>query len=107
MIRRPPRSTLFPYPTLFRSDRARILRERLRPRARDACAVRAGCALRDAAADRDNVGLSVAHPGHRAARAVERECAFLVRGADGQRTLRVTGRADSPGGRAGVAGCDA
>src|SRR2546430_9598443 len=23
MIRRPPRSTLFPYPTLFRSDRAR------------------------------------------------------------------------------------
>src|SRR3712207_3670958 len=25
MIRRPPRSTLFPYTTLFRSDRARVL----------------------------------------------------------------------------------
>src|SRR2546426_6394220 len=28
MIRRPPRSTLFPYTTLFRSDRGRIARER-------------------------------------------------------------------------------
>src|SRR3712207_8616275 len=27
MIRRPPRSTLFPYTTLFRSDRARVLVE--------------------------------------------------------------------------------
>src|SRR2546422_10451717 len=30
MIRRPPRSTLFPYTTLFRSVRAEILRARLR-----------------------------------------------------------------------------
>src|SRR3712207_8216624 len=29
MIRRPPRSTLFPYTTLFRSQRPRPLRERL------------------------------------------------------------------------------
>src|SRR2546427_6942795 len=28
MIRRPPRSTLFPYTTLFRSDRAGVQRER-------------------------------------------------------------------------------
>src|SRR3712207_7469620 len=37
MIRRPPRSTLFPYTTLFRSDRARLLRQgppAVRPRAR-------------------------------------------------------------------------
>src|SRR3712207_6950645 len=41
MIRRPPRSTLFPYTTLFRSDRSRdvlpvaeVLRHPLRPRAR-------------------------------------------------------------------------
>src|SRR3712207_9327476 len=31
MIRRPPRSTLFPYTTLFRSDRAARLRPALRP----------------------------------------------------------------------------
>src|SRR5256885_11174976 len=30
MIRRPPRSTLFPYTTLFRSDHVRVVRERLR-----------------------------------------------------------------------------
>src|SRR3712207_8552745 len=40
MIRRPPRSTLFPYTTLFRSDRApelllRILREGLAPKLLD------------------------------------------------------------------------
>src|SRR3712207_7235408 len=29
MIRRPPRSTLFPYTTLFRSDRAAMVRDRL------------------------------------------------------------------------------
>src|SRR3712207_8710004 len=50
MIRRPPRSTLFPYTTLFRSDVGRITREsfapgravpfckRRRPRASSACA---------------------------------------------------------------------
>src|SRR5258705_2225241 len=32
MIRRPPRSTLFPYTTLFRSDRPRADREAPRPR---------------------------------------------------------------------------
>src|SRR2546425_10569982 len=31
MIRRPPRSTLFPYTTLFRSGRARARRRRRRP----------------------------------------------------------------------------
>src|SRR5256884_4592698 len=31
MIRRPPRSTLFPYTTLFRSERARIERRRRTP----------------------------------------------------------------------------
>src|SRR2546430_8990831 len=38
MIRRPPRSTLFPYTTLFRSGRAahRPLRDAGRPRERDA-----------------------------------------------------------------------
>src|SRR5712664_4966874 len=30
LIRRPPRSTLFPYTTLFRSDRLRALQSRLR-----------------------------------------------------------------------------
>src|SRR2546421_9657816 len=35
MIRRPPRSTLFPYTTLFRSDRDRVTRGR-RSRAEDA-----------------------------------------------------------------------
>src|SRR5260370_26812123 len=31
MIRRPPRSTLFPYTTLFRSERVEMLRELLQP----------------------------------------------------------------------------
>src|SRR2546430_8638030 len=34
MIRRPPRSTLFPYTTLFRSDRGPRFRRRLRQRGR-------------------------------------------------------------------------
>src|SRR3712207_7169980 len=34
MIRRPPRSTLFPYPTLFRSNVASILATGLEPRGR-------------------------------------------------------------------------
>src|SRR2546422_11275623 len=46
MIRRPPRSTLFPYTTLFRSERDAALRQVLRP---DAPAVR----LDDALADRE------------------------------------------------------
>src|SRR2546430_7864869 len=32
MIRRPPRSTLFPYTTLFRSRRGRLLQRELEPR---------------------------------------------------------------------------
>src|SRR2546422_11424260 len=35
MIRRPPRSTLFPYTTLFRSLRERLARERAESEARD------------------------------------------------------------------------
>src|SRR3712207_762243 len=36
MIRRPPRSTLFPYTTLFRSERERRVGQRTRPQARRA-----------------------------------------------------------------------
>src|SRR2546426_1989080 len=46
MIRRPPRSTLFPYTTLFRSPR----QFRLRPRAPPAAAARAGTVCRSASA---------------------------------------------------------
>src|SRR3712207_8130688 len=35
MIRRPPRSTLFPYTTLFRSEAAPIVRDRIRPFVRE------------------------------------------------------------------------
>src|SRR5256885_5753685 len=42
MIRRPPRSTLFPYTTLFRSLRARRLGRRLRSRAGGQERVRVG-----------------------------------------------------------------
>src|SRR3712207_8566651 len=38
MIRRPPRSTLFPYTTLFRSSRARRCRRARLPRPRDGAA---------------------------------------------------------------------
>src|SRR5260370_23733526 len=41
MIRRPPRSTLFPYTTLFRSDH-KGERDRHDRRARDACPARTG-----------------------------------------------------------------
>src|SRR5439155_8408972 len=37
MILRPPRSTLFPYTTLFRSQREVLRRERLGPRTGDGC----------------------------------------------------------------------
>src|SRR3712207_7516190 len=40
MIRRPPRSTLFPYTTLFRSDRGRAARRRRRRRRGPAAAGR-------------------------------------------------------------------
>src|SRR2546429_1358568 len=42
MIRRPPRSTLFPYTTLFRSDRLRDARRALGPRPADTAARAAG-----------------------------------------------------------------
>src|SRR2546429_4742648 len=44
MIRRPPRSTLFPYTTLFRSQRSD------EPAAREGCNGRHGCQSREAAA---------------------------------------------------------
>src|SRR5436190_16936115 len=40
MIRRPPRSTLFPYTTLFRSDPARLLRRRCQGSAVDRESIR-------------------------------------------------------------------
>src|SRR5258705_3360499 len=40
MIRRPPRSTLFPYTTLFRSQRERAARGRLRRHVQDNRAIR-------------------------------------------------------------------
>src|SRR2546429_6986904 len=57
MIRRPPRSTVFPYTTLFRSRRRAGLRHRLEPRGHAPIAARAPGAgrarvLRHAAADR-------------------------------------------------------
>src|SRR3712207_8157360 len=42
MIRRPPRSTLFPYTTLFRSDVLGLVGKRLEPRADDVEAVGVG-----------------------------------------------------------------
>src|SRR5690348_17518466 len=43
MIRRPPTSTLFPYTTLFRSNRAALDRERMGAGARRAAASRSPC----------------------------------------------------------------
>src|SRR2546427_2954294 len=45
MIRRPPRSTLFPYTTLFRSDQGRADHSEIRPR-RDSAALRKAAAVR-------------------------------------------------------------
>src|SRR3712207_8122503 len=45
MIRRPPRSTLFPYTTLFRSPRTRRARARAAPRTGPPCS-RSGCRSR-------------------------------------------------------------
>src|SRR3712207_7438959 len=54
MIRRPPRSTLFPYTTLFRSARARRCRRRRRRRRRSrrSCRRPRGTAARGGAAPR-------------------------------------------------------
>src|SRR6266581_3377666 len=53
MIRRPPRSTLFPYTTLFRSRRRGACRTRLRDRARQA---------RQGRRDRKSTRLNSSHP---------------------------------------------
>src|SRR2546430_11293538 len=65
MIRRPPRSTLFPYTTLFRSDRLRPAAERLREA--DAIeflrvAVIARATLRRVAVWRGDADLTTAQP---------------------------------------------
>src|SRR5256885_11997063 len=54
MIRRPPRSTLFPYTTLFRSTRTRIGGEDPRQQARPLVAVLAGELLPDRKSTRLN-----------------------------------------------------
>src|SRR5260221_10736285 len=64
MIRRPPRSTLFPYTTLFRSRIDDVLE---RPRTRDAAA------LRDVAHDEDG-GAALLREAHQV-----RECAARLR----------------------------
>src|SRR2546426_4298259 len=56
MIRRPPRSTLFPYTTLFRSDHARR-----RVVARVDPGVEVGRRLQDAPADRKSTRLNSSH----------------------------------------------
>src|SRR3712207_7606557 len=67
MIRRPPRSTLFPYTTLFRSRGAQGARRRgghrgPRRRARGGNRCRQRCAtVRDAAADRKSTRLNSSH----------------------------------------------
>src|SRR3712207_8178289 len=68
MIRRPPRSTLFPYTTLFRSDqdrvdRGRILQdlERHRPLARDDGDVRERVQIGGAGLGREAPGGSIGH----------------------------------------------
>src|SRR5256885_12813299 len=68
MIRRPPRSTLFPYPTLSRSDARPIVRaERARRRhrvfARLLCAARRGDPERVGHADRAHAGRTAAAVG--------------------------------------------
>src|SRR2546422_8428384 len=43
MIRRPPRSTLFPYTTLFRSDRLRVKGEAVGLKSSSCCGEHLGC----------------------------------------------------------------
>src|SRR5687768_18270976 len=47
MIRRPPRSTLFPYTTLFRSKRISLSRGRVRPAKGETVEARPECGSRD------------------------------------------------------------
>src|SRR5690348_17437593 len=69
MIRRPPRSTLFPYTTLFRSRRQLRLQRRAAPVPRHGarvCAARSGRCIRGAGgpvlADRKSTRLNSSHP---------------------------------------------
>src|SRR5690348_17670680 len=61
MIRRPPRSTLFPYTTLFRSQRRHHLLPRLRPTPAPAHG-NLGEALRWCSTDRKSTRLNSSHP---------------------------------------------
>src|SRR2546427_10822745 len=91
MIRRPPRSTLFPYTTLFRSRCALRPRRSRAPRHRGDRArhrlqgseVRAARGLRDRATDRRH--REAARGGHRAPRARRHAVRRAVRGAGGHR----------------------
>src|SRR2546430_11591432 len=63
MIRRPPRSTLFPYTTLFRSsdDRFLLVHPSVAPHARPDVPVRAGAVRRGADQDRKSTRLNSSH----------------------------------------------
>src|SRR5438105_5423433 len=60
MIRRPPRSTLFPYTTLFRSHQGRVRRRHRRPCADGESRPRHGCSARSAL-DRKSTRLNSSH----------------------------------------------
>src|SRR2546422_4335120 len=70
MIRRPPRSTLFPYTTLFRSDIAaagrRVAPQKIGQRQQLVTIGRAGGARHRAAGARRDIGEVVGGAGHRA-----------------------------------------
>src|SRR2546430_10087644 len=61
MIRRPPRSTLFPYTTLFRSQPERQLHERRRRRHADADRQGRGGRVQEAVPDRKSTRLNSSH----------------------------------------------
>src|SRR2546427_5458537 len=61
MIRRPPRSTLFPYTTLFRSVRERIAGVRRQPGAEDQPKPRGVRALQRGVEDRKSTRLNSSH----------------------------------------------
>src|SRR5207248_2639552 len=82
------------HPHVARRHHAWVVIEHACPSARDTGPVGAPGALSDAAADRDDVWLPVARGGYGTARAVERETALLVRGADRERAARIARGAD-------------
>src|SRR5438094_6538373 len=61
MIRRPPKSTLFPYTTLFRSVKQRVVCPSRFHRCRLAGARLQGCFLRDTPLDRKSTRLNSSH----------------------------------------------